>query len=29
VRAQEIERELEASFDRWSELEQKARAAEG
>jgi ATP-binding cassette subfamily F protein uup len=29
VRAQEIERELEACFDRWSELEQKARAAEG
>jgi hypothetical protein len=29
ARAQEIERELEASFARWAELEEKARSAEG
>ena len=29
VRAQGLERELETCFDRWSELEQKARAVEG
>jgi hypothetical protein len=29
ARAQEIERELEARFARWAELEEKARSAEG
>jgi ATP-binding cassette subfamily F protein uup len=29
ARSQEIERTLETSFDRWAELEEKARAAEG